>query len=58
VRAAFGEAGAGMMGLVVSPLLGAEGNVEFLAHLRRGVPGGPVDVEAAVEEARRRSGGG
>ncbi len=30
---AFGAAGAAMMGLMVSPLLGARGNVEFLAHL-------------------------
>ncbi len=34
VRDAFAAAGAAMMGLMVSPLLGAEGNVEFLAHIR------------------------
>ncbi len=33
VVGAFGEVGAAMMGLMVSPLLGARGNVEFLAHL-------------------------
>ena len=39
VRDAFAAAGAAMMGLMRSPLLGAEGNVEFLAHFRVG--GGP-----------------
>jgi len=33
VVAAFEAAGAVMMGIMVSPLLGARGNVEFLAHL-------------------------
>ena len=34
--AAFAGAGAAMMGVMVSPLLGARGNVEFLAHLVAG----------------------
>jgi 23S rRNA (cytidine1920-2'-O)/16S rRNA (cytidine1409-2'-O)-methyltransferase len=34
---AFAAGGAAIMGLMVSPLVGAEGNVEFLAHV---VPGG------------------
>jgi 23S rRNA (cytidine1920-2'-O)/16S rRNA (cytidine1409-2'-O)-methyltransferase len=34
--AAFDAAGATMMGVMVSPLRGADGNVEFLAHLRIG----------------------
>ena len=34
--AAFDAAGATMMGVMVSPLRGADGNVEFLAHLRVG----------------------
>ncbi len=41
VVAAYDEGGAAIMGLMVSPLLGAEGNVEFLAHLVAGAaPGG------------------
>jgi len=38
-------AGAGLRGLMVSPLLGAEGNVEFLAHL---VTGGDADLDIGV----------
>ncbi len=34
------ELGAAMMGAMVSPLLGAEGNVEFLVHLVRTAPPG------------------
>ena len=34
VIAAFQRAGATMMGVMVSPLRGADGNVEFLAHLQ------------------------
>jgi 23S rRNA (cytidine1920-2'-O)/16S rRNA (cytidine1409-2'-O)-methyltransferase len=33
---AFNEAGAAMMGAMVSPLRGADGNVEFLVHFRLG----------------------
>lgn len=36
------DARAAMMGLMVSPLRGAEGNVEFLLWLRAGAPGEPV----------------
>ena len=53
---ALGDAGAAMMDVMVSPLLGADGNVEFLAHLRAHV--GPADplavrarLDAVVEEA-------
>jgi 23S rRNA (cytidine1920-2'-O)/16S rRNA (cytidine1409-2'-O)-methyltransferase len=35
VGAAFGSAGAVMMDVMRSPITGADGNVEFLAHLRR-----------------------
>jgi len=35
VIAAFAERGATMMGLMVSPITGTDGNVEFLGHLRR-----------------------
>ncbi|MGI8777419.1 MAG: TlyA family RNA methyltransferase [Acidimicrobiales bacterium] len=58
---ALGTAGAAMMGLMVSPLLGARGNVEFLAHLVAAAPSGEsggVDgpaldpaVDAAVHAA-------
>ena len=34
VKAAFEAEGAAMIGIMVSPLRGAEGNVEFLAHFR------------------------
>ncbi len=39
VCATYGAAGAGLRGLMASPLRGAEGNVEFLAHL---VAAGPA----------------
>ena len=55
VDVAFDAAGAVMMGLVVSPLLGARGNVEFLAHLVCRPPAAAtrpaVDVDAAVDAA-------
>jgi hypothetical protein len=52
VVAAFGEAGAAMMGAVASPLLGAKGNVEFLLHLANRRPSGPVpEIDAGVESA-------
>jgi 23S rRNA (cytidine1920-2'-O)/16S rRNA (cytidine1409-2'-O)-methyltransferase len=60
VRAAFAAGGAAMMELMVSPLLGTEGNVEFLAHLRRGTGTGAhagrapaLDVDAVLTEAER-----
>lgn len=40
VRSAMEEAGAAMIDVMESPLHGAEGNVEFLAHLRTTVTGG------------------
>lgn len=45
-----------LRGLVVSPLKGASGNVEFLAHLRRGpaAPSANALVEAALAEADGR----
>jgi 23S rRNA (cytidine1920-2'-O)/16S rRNA (cytidine1409-2'-O)-methyltransferase len=61
VLAAFAERGAAIMGLMVSPLLGAEGNVEFLAHLIAGAPELRSDVAALVaqvvdEAVARRTG--
>jgi len=40
VVAAYEAAGAGLRGLMASPLRGPEGNVEFLAHLVAGHPAG------------------
>lgn len=36
---AFTRAGAGMIGVMVSPVRGASGNTEFLVHLRASAPG-------------------
>jgi 23S rRNA (cytidine1920-2'-O)/16S rRNA (cytidine1409-2'-O)-methyltransferase len=50
VIAAFEAAGATMMDLMVSPLRGADGNIEFLAHLCAGTPPEHrVDVRAALD---------
>ena len=59
VVSTFAGRDAAMMGLMVSPLTGPRGNVEFLAHLA--APGGarqaaPVDVGAVVSEAATREG--
>jgi 23S rRNA (cytidine1920-2'-O)/16S rRNA (cytidine1409-2'-O)-methyltransferase len=53
VRAATSQAGATMMAVMVSPLTGADGNVEFLAHCRpgsarSGVTDDELDVVAGV----------
>ncbi|HVF14275.1 MAG TPA: TlyA family RNA methyltransferase [Acidimicrobiales bacterium] len=50
VCAVYAEAGAGLRGLMASPLLGAEGNVEFFAHMVAAGPAG-VDLTAAVSDA-------
>ncbi|MDQ3898280.1 MAG: TlyA family RNA methyltransferase, partial [Actinomycetota bacterium] len=61
VLSTFGELGAAILGVMVSPLLGAEGNVEFLAHLRLRPGAPPVRatdlVAAAVDEALARGTG-
>lgn len=50
VREALVHAGAAMMGAMVSPLTGAEGNVEFLAHVRpRPLPSPSPSFEPPVE---------
>ena len=54
VSAALADAGAAMMGLMVSPLLGAEGNVEFFLHGRRGAQPALLDVRAAIAEGVER----
>jgi 23S rRNA (cytidine1920-2'-O)/16S rRNA (cytidine1409-2'-O)-methyltransferase len=53
VRAAAGTRGAAMMGGMPSPITGAQGNVEFLVHLRPGArePAALVDLDAVVAEA-------
>lgn len=48
VVSALSGCGAAMMGVMVSPLRGADGNVEFLAHLRAHAAGPSVD-EAALD---------
>jgi 23S rRNA (cytidine1920-2'-O)/16S rRNA (cytidine1409-2'-O)-methyltransferase len=58
VRGAMAEAGAAMMGAMVSPLKGADGNVEFLVHLRAHTSAAPgVDIAAVVAEAVAREEG-
>ncbi len=54
---AFAAQGAAMMDAMPSPITGAEGNVEFLVHLRRAAPGATVDLDAAVAEAAGGHGG-
>jgi 23S rRNA (cytidine1920-2'-O)/16S rRNA (cytidine1409-2'-O)-methyltransferase len=55
--AALEAAGATMMGVMVSPLRGADGNAEFLAHFRRGsdrTPSPPqrgLDLDSALTQA-------
>jgi 23S rRNA (cytidine1920-2'-O)/16S rRNA (cytidine1409-2'-O)-methyltransferase len=45
VRAAALSQGAAMMGVMPSPITGAEGNVEFLVHCRAGTVAGVTDNE-------------
>ena len=54
VLSAFASAGAAVMGVMVSPLQGARGNVEFLAHMRPAEPAEArtgVPARGSVEEA-------
>jgi 23S rRNA (cytidine1920-2'-O)/16S rRNA (cytidine1409-2'-O)-methyltransferase len=56
VATAIGAAGGAIMGAMVSPLRGADGNAEFLVHVRparsdAGVAGRGLDVDALVDEA-------
>jgi 23S rRNA (cytidine1920-2'-O)/16S rRNA (cytidine1409-2'-O)-methyltransferase len=57
---ALTDHGAAMMGVMVSPLTGADGNVEFLAHLRAHAPGPPglPDFGPVLADALARHGGG
>ena len=61
VISALDVAGATMMGVMVSPLRGADGNVEFLVYLRVGSfagrsPDATRDIEVAVAAAQILSG--
>lgn len=52
VIAALDAQGLGVIGLIASPLRGAAGNVEFLAHARSGaLRVGAAEIDAAVVEA-------
>ena len=51
VRSAGGEQGASMMEAMVSPLTGADGNVEFLVRLQVRASTAAVDLDAVVAEA-------
>ncbi|MGH2663771.1 MAG: TlyA family RNA methyltransferase [Actinomycetota bacterium] len=44
--------GVGPLAVTPSPLRGPAGNVEFFLHARKGHPGAPLDVAAAVDEAQ------
>jgi 23S rRNA (cytidine1920-2'-O)/16S rRNA (cytidine1409-2'-O)-methyltransferase len=50
VAAALDERGAAIMGVMASPLTGADGNVEFLVHARAGERS-TVDVDAGIDAA-------
>lgn len=59
VGAAITARGGAIMGAMVSPITGAEGNVEFLVHARTApaaAPEPPVDLAAVVAEAAARAG--
>jgi 23S rRNA (cytidine1920-2'-O)/16S rRNA (cytidine1409-2'-O)-methyltransferase len=53
VAGATRAAGAGSVGLVVSPEKGSAGNVEFLLHARVGRDGTALDVDEVIEAARK-----
>jgi 23S rRNA (cytidine1920-2'-O)/16S rRNA (cytidine1409-2'-O)-methyltransferase len=52
VAAACSREGFGTLGVAVSPIRGPAGNVEFFLHARGGAPVHPLDLDAAVAEAR------
>ena len=54
VSSAFATAGAARIAAMVSPLRGADGNVEFLLHLRAHAPDQdePLDLDALIAEAQ------
>ena len=57
VTAALGREGAAIMGVMASPLTGADGNVEFLVHARTGSSSDldvGAEIDAAIREAEER----
>ncbi len=48
VASALHDAGTGIMGAMASPLTGSAGNVEFLVHARKGMPGYGAGEAAAL----------
>lgn len=54
--AAFEAAGAGVMGAMASPVVGATGNVEFFLHLRASQPSVQVDLDGVARAAAHRGG--
>ncbi len=58
VTSALQDAGTGIMGAMVSPLTGPAGNVEFLLHARKGVPGHDAVGMAALLSAAVSEAGG
>jgi 23S rRNA (cytidine1920-2'-O)/16S rRNA (cytidine1409-2'-O)-methyltransferase len=51
VADAFANEGAAPIGIMVSPLRGPAGNVEFLLHARKGAEGRSLDLDRAIAEA-------
>ena len=56
VRSALNDRGAAMMGVMVSPITGADGNVEFLAHVLAHHEGPSVDDEQLDAVVARATG--
>jgi 23S rRNA (cytidine1920-2'-O)/16S rRNA (cytidine1409-2'-O)-methyltransferase len=53
VADAIGAAGAGSTGVMVSPVTGPAGNVEFLLHARTAAERATLDIDGAIEAAGR-----
>jgi len=51
VGGTLGQRGAAIMGAMVSPLRGAEGNVEFFVHAVAGAPAASLELEQLVDTA-------
>jgi 23S rRNA (cytidine1920-2'-O)/16S rRNA (cytidine1409-2'-O)-methyltransferase len=56
VDEAFRRLGAAIVASAPSPLLGSQGNVEFLAHVRREPNAGAVDLDAVIARTPSQSG--
>jgi 23S rRNA (cytidine1920-2'-O)/16S rRNA (cytidine1409-2'-O)-methyltransferase len=53
VTSAIADRRATIMGVMASPITGADGNVEFVAHAQLGGTAGPTPVAAMIDEAVR-----